>query len=234
MAVRVLVAIRREAVPVRTSALRALPFGVPLQHGRKKLRRRIVRNVVVRETSHPLPVEIPALEILVVSEYPSPADPLEAADPREPVPHLPDGNRVVAMMCFDVAPGQIRYRRLVSKALLLQHQNHLPGQLPTAEPAASGVKPKLERHVQTIVLALFARLTPAEIVNRVLGRRNQFKNLLDTTLPDIASLRGDAGSQPEPDQAEQNRLQNGFVAFVERAVYECVTLETALTFRRGV
>ena len=208
--------------------LRALLFRGPLEHGRKKLWRRIVRDVIGRKPSDPLPVEIPALEVLVVRDYPSPAD------PHEPVPHLSDSDSVVAMMCFDVAPGEIGYRRLVSKGLLLQHQNDLPAQLLAAEPAASKVEPKLERHVQTIVLALLARLTPAEIVNRVSGGGNQFKDLLDTTLSGIACFFGNPGSQPEPDQAEQNRLQNGFVVVVERAVDECVALETALSFRRCV
>ena len=73
------------------------------------------------ENLRPLPVEIPPLEILVVCEHAGSADPLKAAHPREPVPHLPDRDGMVAMMCLDVAPRQIGYRRLVSEALLLQH-----------------------------------------------------------------------------------------------------------------
>ncbi len=54
---------------------------------------------------------------------------------------------MVTMVCFDIAPGEIGYRRLVSEALLLQHQNDLPSQPPRAEPAATEVEPKLERHI---------------------------------------------------------------------------------------
>ena len=64
--------------------------------------------------------------------------------------------------------------------------------------------------------------------------RHQFNDLLDTWLPGIAPLPGDARSQPESDQAEQNRLQNGFVVLIEGAVYERVAIEIALNLRRVV
>ena len=66
---------------------------------------------------------MPLLEVLVVGEHSSGADCLKTRHAGKPVADLSDGELVVPSVGFDIGTGEVRNRRLIAVALLLQDEN---------------------------------------------------------------------------------------------------------------
>ena len=132
----------------------------------------------------------------------------------KPIPDLSHGKLVVAMVCFDVRTGEVRVRRLIAVPLFLKNKNYLVRQPTRAVSAASEVQAKFEGHVETIVLALAPRLTPAKIVNGISRRLDEIEYLADARLSGVAAFGGGTRFQAEPHDAEQHSLKNVIVVVV--------------------
>ena len=78
-----------------------------------------------------------------------------------PVTDLANCCDIVAFMCFDITSGKVRYSLLISKWLLLQHQNPFLIKRVAAETLASEIQAEFKWHVHPVELVGFGRLTPA-------------------------------------------------------------------------
>ena len=144
-------------------------FVTPIKHRLQELGCWIVSDIVLRKSRIELSFKIPFLEIFIFRQDLGGANLFETTLASKPVPYLSHSNFVLATVCFDITPCQIRYRRLIAISIFLEYQNNLLRKWIPTTVAAPKVHAKLKRHVQPIVFSYLLGLTSTKVMDRISG-----------------------------------------------------------------